>query len=388
LISRIFRRARLAASMAHQLLSPGVLDEGLRSGLFLTGIRRTGKTTFLINDLIPALEDAGAIVVYVDLWSDVQASPSELVRRAIRKTLEDLQTPASALLTKLKKIAAAEVAAHGFKFNFSLEKLGEKNGTTLADALIEVVDQAEADVVLIVDEVQHALSNDDGAATLLALKAARDAINSRPNTPGHFLFIGTGSHRALVNELVTRRNQAFAGATSVAYPVLNGEFVEYLLQRLALEDPAALPSVTAVTQAFNVIGNRPEELIKALRILRGQHTPGTDPDIQIAVIAATLRTSAADAELMRLDQMGGLATAIFDRIATAAENARGLFSADAAAEYSRALGREVRIDEIQPAVNELLATNLIMRRSHGVYSISDPFVQDAWLEKKQLTRAP
>lgn len=251
-----------------------------------------------------------------------------------------------------------------------------------------MVDQAETDVVLIVDEVQHALSNDDGTATLLALKAARDAINSRPNTPGHFLFIGTGSHRALVNELVTRRNQAFSGATSVAYPVLDGEFVEYLLQRLAREDPTALPSVNAVTQAFNVLGNRPEELIKALRILRGQPTLGTNPDIQIAVIAATLRTSAADAELMRLDQLGGLATAVFDRIATAAENARGLFSADAADEYSQALGREVRIDEIQPAVNELLAANLIVRRSHGVYNITDPFVQDTWLEKKQLTRAP
>jgi hypothetical protein len=374
--------------MSRQLLSPGVLDEGLRSGLFLTGNRRTGKTTFLVNDLIPALENAGAIVVYVDLWSDIRASPSELVRRAIRKALEDLQTPASALLIKLRKIVTAEVAAHGFKFNFSLEKLGEKNGTTLADALIEVVDQVEADVVLIVDEVQHALSNDDGTAALLALKAARDAVNSRPNTPGHLLFIGTGSHRALVNDLVTRRNQAFAGATSVAYPLLNGEFVEYLLQRLALEDSAALPSVSAVTQAFNVIGNRPEELIKALRILRLQHTHGTDLDVQIAVIAATLRTSAADAELIRLDQLGGLATAVFERIATAGENARGLFSAEAAAEYSRALGREVRIDEIQPAVNELLAANLIMRRSHGVYGITDPFVQDTWLEKKQLTRSP
>jgi len=47
-------------AMARQLLRPSVLDEGLRSGLFLSGLRRTGKTTFLINDLIPALEEAGA----------------------------------------------------------------------------------------------------------------------------------------------------------------------------------------------------------------------------------------------------------------------------------------------------------------------------------------
>jgi hypothetical protein len=78
-VSSIYRRPQLAASMAKQLLRPGVLDEGLRSGLFLSGQRRTGKTTFLITDLIPALQAAGAVVIYVDLWSDVQANPSQLV---------------------------------------------------------------------------------------------------------------------------------------------------------------------------------------------------------------------------------------------------------------------------------------------------------------------
>ena len=91
---------------------------------------------------------------------------------------------------------------------------------------------------------------------------------------------------------------------------------------------------------------------------------------------------------MRLDRLGGLASAIFDRIAMSQEGSRGLFSLEGAAEYSRALGREVRIDEIQPVVNELLAANLIMRRSHGVYGVTDPFVQDTWLEKKRLTEAP
>jgi hypothetical protein len=374
--------------MAQQLLNPGVLDEGLRSGLFLSGLRRTGKTTFLINDLIPALEGASALVIYVDLWSDVQVNPSELVHRAIRKALGDLQTPASAILKKLKRVANAEVAGYGLKFSFAVDKLGEQSGVTLAQALTEVVDQAKTDLVLIVDEVQHALAKDDGAHMMLALKAARDAINSRPDTPGHFLFIGTGSHRALVSELVTRRNQAFAGATSVAYPVLNGEFVEYVLKRLAGEGTRGMPSLVAATDAFKVVGNRPEELVKALRLLRMQLPRGGDSDAHLAVIAATLRTTAADAELTRLEQLGGLAGAIFERIATADGGTRGLFSTEAAAEYSRALGREVRVDEIQPVVNELLAANLIMRRSHGVYGITDPFVQDTWVEKKRLTETP
>ena len=94
-MSSIYRRPLLAAQMAKQLLDPGVLDEGLRSGLFLSGLRRTGKTTFLVNDLIPALEEAGALVIYVDLWSNTQTSPAALVLAALRKTLAELQTPAS-----------------------------------------------------------------------------------------------------------------------------------------------------------------------------------------------------------------------------------------------------------------------------------------------------
>lgn len=46
------------------------------------------------------------------------------------------------------------------------------------------------------------------------------AINPHPGTPGHFIFVGTGSHRALESVLTACRDQAFAGATSVPYPLL------------------------------------------------------------------------------------------------------------------------------------------------------------------------
>ena len=380
----LYRRPDLAAQMARQLLNPGVLDEGLRSGLFLSGLRRTGKTTFLLNDLIPAFEAAGALVIYVDLWSDTQTSPAALVLAAVKKTLAELQTPASNILRKLKRVGGADLGGFGFKFGFKLDKLGAEGGTTLAQAFTDVVDQAKTDLVLIVDEVQHAITSDDGNQLLLALKSARDAINPRPATPGHFIFIGTGSHRALVNELTARRNQAFAGATSVPYPVLNGAYVRYLLKRLAQEGAAPLPSLAVAIQAFETLGNRPEEMLKALRQLARHLPPGGKPDEHLPVIAALLRSTAADIELMKVEQLGGLATAIFERIASTDGDARGVFSAEAAADHSKALGRPVRVEEIQPVVNDLLAANLIMRKGHGMYGVTDPFVQEMWREKKVL----
>lgn len=370
--------------MARQLLRPGVLDEGLRSGLFLSGPRRTGKTTFLLNDLIPALEEAGALVMYVDLWTDTRTSPAALVRAAVQKTLADLETPVSSLLQKLKRVGGADVGALGFKFGFKREGVGSEGGTTLAQALTAIVDQAETDVVLIVDEVQHAISSEEGNQMLLALKAARDAINPRPHTPGHFIFIGTGSHRAHVSELTARRNQAFAGATSIPYPVLEGDYVAHLIKRLAQEGATRLPSAAVATQAFATLGHRPEEMLKALRQLNRHLPPDANPDEHLPVIAATLRSTAADIELMKVDQLGGLATAVFERIAATDGDARGVFSVEAAADYTKAIGREVRVEEIQPVVNDLLAANLIMRRGHGMYGVTDPFVQEIWREKQVL----
>jgi LmbE family N-acetylglucosaminyl deacetylase len=259
----------------------------------------------------------------------------------------------------LKRVSHVDAGAAGFKFGFKLDSIGNADGPTLAQALTEVIDQAKTDLVLIIDEVQHAISSDDGNQMLLALKAARDAINPRPNTPGYFLFIGTGSHRAQVSELTAKRNQAFSGATSAAYPVLKGDYVQFLLNRPAMTvKKEKLPSVETAIEAFNTLGNRPEEMLKALRQLLQQ-----------------------DGEV---EQLGSLALAIFNKIASTEGDARGIFSIDAAAEYSKSVGREVRVEEIQPVVIALVAENIIMRRGHGIYAIADPFVQEIWREEQAL----
>ena len=379
----VFRRPRLAAELAGRLWRPGVLDGGLRSGLFLSGLRRTGKTTFLRTDLVPELEAQGALVIYVDLWSDTKASPAALAQAAVRQTLSQLVTPSSPLLSRLRRIKGLDLGGMGFRFGFQLDQLGEAGGVTLAQAFTEVVDQSGGDVVLILDEVQQAITTEEGNQMLLALKATRDAINPRPETPGHFLFLGTGSHRALVSELTARRNQAFAGATSLPYPVLDQAYVRHVLERLRAEGMEPLPSEESAWNSFQTLGHRPEEFLRALGQLRLSTTSGLAPDQLLPVIAATLRGSAADLELLKVEQIGGLATAIFDRVARSEGSARGIFSAEAALSYGEAIGREVRVEEIQPVVNEQLAANVLMRLGHGLYGVTDPFVQEIWQERQR-----
>jgi len=377
-----FRRTALAEQMAKQLLRPGFLDQGLRSGLFLSGLRRTGKTTFLQQDLIPVLEAMGALVIYVDLWADTKADPATLIHAAIRKALADLQTPASGALGRLKRLKGLDIGAAGLKFGFQLADLGTRGGPTLAQALTEVVDLAKTDVVLIVDEVQQALAGDDGAQMLLAIKAARDAINPRPRTPGHFIFIGTGSHRAQVVGMTLQGKHAFAGASTVDYPTLGEDFVDYVLKGIAGEGATVVPSLPVAVEAFNTLGRRPEELTKALRQL--QHQNPQEADHLLPVIAATLKSAAADVELRKVEDLGVLAGAIFARIARADGDVTGLFAADALSEYATIVGRDVTADQVQRISEELRDANIIMRKGHGVYAVTDPFVQDAWRERRAL----
>ena len=96
-MSGIFHRPKLALDMARLLLRPSSLETRVRSGLFISGPRQTGKSTFLTQDVIPTIEAAGAIVIYVDLWKAAGRTPEAKLIGAVRKKLAELhgQNPQS-----------------------------------------------------------------------------------------------------------------------------------------------------------------------------------------------------------------------------------------------------------------------------------------------------
>lgn len=82
----------------------------------------------------------------------------------MRKTLADLERADSKAVGVLKRLKGLDLGAAGFKFGFSLAELGKNEGNTLAGAFSELVRRAKTDVVVIIDEVQHALGSEDGAS--------------------------------------------------------------------------------------------------------------------------------------------------------------------------------------------------------------------------------
>lgn len=135
--SNVFHRADLASALTKRLLHPDALQTTSRDGLFLTGVRRIGKTTFIRQDLIPQLEKEKALVIYVDLWeNDEDSSPAKRVLRAVRRYLTES--------TRLKEI---KVGLPGLSLAFESKSIGEEGGVSLAEAFSELVAKFDINVV-------------------------------------------------------------------------------------------------------------------------------------------------------------------------------------------------------------------------------------------------
>lgn len=382
----VFHRPNYARALAQQLLQPGPLDQGLRSGVFLSGIRRIGKTTFIRQDFVPALLDHGALVLYVDLWTDRSRPPMALLQEAVRTATAELEQPASKLVQKLRRVKGVSFGAAGISLGIQLDGLGTPTGATLADVFVELVRKSEGDVVLVIDEVQQAMASQDGQDMLFALKAARDRVNTATDLPGRLLIVGTGSHKSLVTDMATRRSQAFAGAHTASFEPLGKDYVEWFLDRVKAAG-LAVPSIQAAFAGFRDMGSRPEELAKAVRQFQDEIAAGrgVDADRAFATICATLATAAAELDIQSIEEAGELAVLAFSRIA--AGQARGLYAADTLASFSESLGREITANDMTPAIDKLVAANLIVRKGHGNFEIADPFVKQVWLGHVQMRQS-
>lgn len=255
--SPIFHRRELADRLATQVLATPA-GSASSSGLFLAAPRRTGKSTFMREDLRPALESRGAIVVYSDLWENRKANPGEVIVAAIRAEL----AKRDGVITRLAKSAGVDGVKVG-GLSLSLDRIGLGKEVSLTQALAALSDETRKLIVLIIDEAQHAITTEEGSDALFALKAARDELNSSQH---HGLrVVATGSNRDKLAMLRNSKDQAFFGAPLVRFPELGLNFIEWFCQQAQLGFDLDPPTVM---ELFGQASYRPEVLGAAADALR------------------------------------------------------------------------------------------------------------------------
>lgn len=368
-----YHRPELAARLSKLIIQISV-GSSASSGVFLAAPRRTGKSTFAREDLRPALEKAGAIVLYADLWQDLTKDPGLVIVEAIREAVGRND----GFITRLAKASGIDKVAVG-GLNFSLDKIGLGKDIDLTTALVALSDESQKLIVLMIDEAQHAITTEAGVAALFALKAARDELNSSRH---HGLrIVCTGSNRDKLAMLRNSKDQAFFGASMVPFPTLDQNYIDWLCANIDLPSPL---DPAEVFQLFKESGYRPELLGAAADAIRFDFF--IDPENVRERFAELVRAQADElnANLKKvIHSLTPIQSAVIRVMGSMGDNFAP-FEAPTMALYATAMKQagipesdiKVEVPGVQQALIALQEKNLVWKASRGVYAVDEHVIVD------------
>ncbi len=371
--STLFHRSDLAAAMTAKILQTAT-SSASSSGLFLAAPRRTGKSTFLREDLRPALESAGALVVYADLWENRRADPGQVIVTALRAELAKHKS----VISRLVRAAGLEKVSVG-GVSFALDRVGLGAGVSLSTALAALSDETGKMIVLIIDEAQHAITSESGNDTLFALKAARDELNSRRHKG--LRVVATGSNQDKLAMLRNSKEQAFFGAPLVAFPPLGKDYIEWFCKHVDL--PIKLDP-ELVFDLFRRASFRPEMLGAAADALSFDFELAAADVARRFCQAVEDQISASNSETLRvIHSLTPLQSAVL-RVLTVAGTAYAPFEAETMERYQQVLDAitpkapmKADVSNVQQALSALQDKALVWRAARGVYALEDSSLAEA-----------
>jgi len=374
-----YPRTALAEELVHQLQGQTAFGDA-HNGLFLTAPRRTGKTTFLRSDLSPALEHAGVVVVYVDLWADTTRDPGVLIADAIGRTL---QQHLGLVARTVQRAGLEKVSLAGW-LNLDTSRIGKLDGLTLVDALRALHETANKPVALVIDEAQHALTSEAGEAAMTALKSARDQLN-RPGVV-NLMLVMSGSDRDKLLRLVNTNGSPFYGSQIKTMPALGADFIAHIVQLIEAQRPDLAPVDQATLQAaFEAFGSRPQFFMEALGLMLSP-LAGLEGRFEPAMLKAASQRQRGDEAQMESDFLGlkPLERAVLWRMLEQGVRFRP-YDAEALRFYREKIGPDkvVTPPQAQNALESLRDRTpaLVWKSARGEYAVEDAAMH-RWYEAR------
>jgi hypothetical protein len=375
-----FPRADLARDLVAALRGQTVFGDA-HNGLFLAAPRRTGKSTFLQADLKPALEAAGAVVVYVDLWADPRRDPGALIADAIGRAL----APRLGVVSRAAKAAGLDSVTIAGALKIDVGKIGRIDGVTLPDALRVLHEAARVPVALIVDEAQHALTSEAGEATMSALKSARDQLN-RPGEV-NLMLVMSGSDRDKLLRLVNTNGAPFYGSQISRMPSLGRDFIDHVARLIAAQRPDLAPVDAALLmQSFESFGQRPQFFMEALGQALSPLSGLSGMRFEQAVLQAAKERQDADEAQMESEYLAlrVLEQAVLWRLLAQGPRFRP-YDGEALRFYRERVTGRVTPQMVQRALESLRQRNpaLVWKSARGEYAVDDAAMH-RWFEQRAM----
>ncbi len=359
-----FHRPSLAASYCDSLEGQGLADS--RSGLFLAAPRRTGKSTFLRQDLLPTMQGRGWTTIYVDLWADKSKDPALLITSAVKTKIGAF----AGVIVKMAKAAGLEKVNVFGALSLNLASLELPKGLTLADALEALVEAGKAPVAIVIDEAQHALSTQAGVDAMFALKAARDHLNQGMGQQRLFIVL-TGSNRDKLAHLVLKRTQPFFGSQVTRFPLLGKDFTDsytnFVNPQLAASNQFAHADMF---EAFKLVGHRPE----MLRSIVGEIALNAGADHlgeELKNGAEEIKERMWGAMESEFAELPDIQRVVLETIIAQGRNYVPFSEASMQAYASILQQEKVLVPSVQAALDALREKGLVWRAAYGDYALED-----------------
>ncbi|MDR2837269.1 MAG: ATP-binding protein [Azonexus sp.] len=379
-----FQRVALAQELATAIQGKNLFGDA-HNGLFLAAPRRTGKSTFLTEDLKPELERQGLIVVYVDLWTHKRRDPGELIANVIGKALQSHL----GWLAKTAQATGLESVNIAGALKIDTSKIGRIDGATLVEALRTLRESAGKPVVLIIDEAQHALTSEAGEDAMTALKSARDQMNA----PGkvNLMLVMSGSDRDKLLRLVNNNSAPFYGSQIQRMPELGDDFIAYVADLMEQQQPGLRPVNKAVlSHAFERFGHRPQFFLAALTEALSPFA-AIEGRFESAVAAIAEQRLRDDQAQMESDYLGlnPLERAVLWRMLEKEQRFRP-YDADALAFYQQKTAGKVSAQKAQTALESLRQHNppLVWKSARSEYAVDDAAMHRWYRERVEAKTWP
>lgn len=365
-----FTRPKLASTLADRVL--------VQARIALFGPRQTGKTTLLRQEVMPLVEQRGALAVYLECWAD-KTDPLASINYAIQKALDTLKVSPSGLKrtarTPVRKIG---VAGASIELGDVPTRKQPQSKFLLLDALLtELLEETKKDVVLIFDEFQAVAHGPEADAVAAALRAALTQVSKRVGA------VFSGSSETMLLETFSRSKAPLYGfANPEPYPLLGEDFIVHVAKKYRLATGRELNPTDAL-QVLRTLGSQPEPFLNAVA------NTMSNPKWQLAdglkaMLDPNVRNKWTINWLTLTDLQRAALRLVFERrLPTSAQSLAWL-----AAQLQE---RKVQGSSVTRAIEALQTKGLVSRETdHGSRSfiVSDP-VMVAWLtQNKNLSLQP
>ena len=302
--------------------------------------QRMGKTSLLLNDLIPVAGKFNFVPVYIDVWS-VRDDPESGIADQMRIACEKLErnskgSPGHDKLTE-PKIANARI-------HYWVSRVADAVGSSR--------------VLLMIDEVQALTTYRDGVTVASALRA------SIADHCGRFQVVFTGNNRDRLATLFRTSSSPFwRYGDEIILANLGIEFADHLVTQFREASGGVVLDKEQLTKTFEGLGSRPGDIVSLLRKMLREH--------EYDLTYATSKVLAEERATRDLEMNFGRLSRLDKAVMVALAHGSLPFGRQVMAFYSTVLCSRVAPSTVQRSLERLRTQRLIYQIGRGSYGIED-----------------